>query len=120
MNATTFRDLGPGARPCGWRGRSHRTAGQNDRRRAGPAPDPYVIAHADEVAPRPLRFTRCPLGGLRLAYEDPRRGDMAHGVLRVRVLNSRRGAPQWRRLNTLRRWRCMEKPLCFPEHWPHS
>ncbi|MGJ6964968.1 hypothetical protein ACSDR0_23965 [Streptosporangium sp. G11] len=73
---------------------------------------PYVIAHADEAAPQHLRFTRRPLGGLRLAYEDPRRGDMAHGALRVRVLNNRRGAPQWRMLNTLRQWRCMEKLLC--------
>ncbi|WP_329084105.1 hypothetical protein [Streptosporangium sp. NBC_01469] len=73
---------------------------------------PYVIAHADEVAPQRLRFARRPLGGLRLAYDDPRRGDMACGVLRVRVLNNRQGPPQWRKLNTLRQWRCMEKLLC--------
>ncbi|WP_329093649.1 MULTISPECIES: hypothetical protein [unclassified Streptosporangium] len=68
---------------------------------------PYVIAHADEVAPQRLRFARRPLGGLRLVYDDPRRGDMACGVLRVRVLNNRQGPPQWRKLNTLRQWRCM-------------
>ncbi|MER5644103.1 hypothetical protein [Streptosporangium sp. NPDC002524] len=73
---------------------------------------PYVIAHADEAVPQRLRFARHPLGRLRLAYDDPRRGDMAHGVLRARVLNNQRGAPQWRKLNTLRQWRCMVKNLC--------
>ncbi|MER5643227.1 hypothetical protein [Streptosporangium sp. NPDC002524] len=73
---------------------------------------PYVIAHAGEALPQRLRFARRPLGGLRLAYDDPRRGDVVHGVLRARVLNNRRGAPQWRKLNTLRQWRCMEKNLC--------
>ncbi|WP_436757448.1 hypothetical protein [Streptosporangium sp. V21-05] len=73
---------------------------------------PYVIAHADEVVPQPLRFVRRPLGGLRLAYDIPRRGDEVRGVLRVRVLTTRRGAPQWRKLNTLRQWRCMERLRC--------
>ncbi|GAA3415962.1 hypothetical protein [Streptosporangium vulgare] len=73
---------------------------------------PYVIAHADEVAPQPLWFVRRPLGGMQLAYKDPRRGDAVRGVLRVRVLTNRRGAPQWRKLNTLRQWRCMERMRC--------
>ncbi|GAA4198365.1 hypothetical protein GCM10022252_48670 [Streptosporangium oxazolinicum] len=73
---------------------------------------PYVIARAEEIAPQPLTFVRRPLGGLRLAYADERRGDRVNGVLRVRVLNNRRGAPQWRKLNTLRQWRCMVKLLC--------
>ncbi|MER5651219.1 hypothetical protein [Streptosporangium sp. NPDC002524] len=73
---------------------------------------PYVIAHAAEIAPQPLTFVRRPLGGLRLAYNNERRGDRVKGVLRVRVLNNQRGAPQWRKLNTLRQWRCMEKLLC--------
>ncbi|MGC5012981.1 hypothetical protein ACLQ2R_19640 [Streptosporangium sp. DT93] len=73
---------------------------------------PYVIAHADEAAPQPLWFTQRPLAGPRLAYDDPRRGDVVRGVLRARVLNNRRGAPQWRKLNTLRQWRCMERLLC--------
>ncbi|WP_440104763.1 hypothetical protein [Streptosporangium sp. H16] len=33
-------------------------------------------------------------------------------MLRARVLNNRQGAPQWRKLNTLRQWRCMERNLC--------
>ncbi|MER5651151.1 hypothetical protein [Streptosporangium sp. NPDC002524] len=73
---------------------------------------PYVIAHAGEAVPQRLRFARRPLGRLRLVYDDPRRGDMACGVLRARVLNNRQGAPQWRKLNTLRQWRCMLKNLC--------
>ncbi|GAA4183865.1 hypothetical protein GCM10022252_11860 [Streptosporangium oxazolinicum] len=73
---------------------------------------PYVIAHADEGAPQPLRFARRPLGGLRLTYRNPRRSDVIHGVLRARVMNHRRGAPQWRKLNTLRQWLCMERTLC--------
>ncbi|MBB2915055.1 hypothetical protein FHS43_006370 [Streptosporangium becharense] len=73
---------------------------------------PYVIAHAGEAVPQRLRFVRRPLGGLRLAYDDPRRGDEAYGVLRVRVRGTRQGAPQWRMLNTLRQWRCMERHLC--------
>ncbi|GAA4192553.1 hypothetical protein GCM10022252_34120 [Streptosporangium oxazolinicum] len=73
---------------------------------------PYVIAHAEEAVPQRLRFVRRPLGRLRLAYDDPRRGDMVDGVLRARVLTNRRGAPQWRMLNTLRQWRCMVRDLC--------
>ncbi|GAA4198838.1 hypothetical protein GCM10022252_49880 [Streptosporangium oxazolinicum] len=73
---------------------------------------PYVIAHADEGAPQRLRFARRPFGGLRLAYDNPRRSDLVRGVLRARVLNNRQGAPQWRKLNTLRQWRCMERNLC--------
>ncbi|MFI6450312.1 hypothetical protein ACIBF6_02060 [Streptosporangium amethystogenes] len=73
---------------------------------------PYVIAHEHEVAPQPLWFGRGPRGGVRLAYDVPRRGDVVRGVLRVRVLTTRRGAPQWRKLNTLRQWRCMEKLRC--------
>ncbi|GAA4219424.1 hypothetical protein FHR32_000388 [Streptosporangium album] len=73
---------------------------------------PFVIAHAGESAPQSLSFVNKPFSGLRLVYDNPRRGDEVGRVLRARVLNNRRGEPQWKLLNTARQWRCMEKLLC--------
>jgi hypothetical protein len=73
---------------------------------------PYVIAHADEAVPQLLTFASRRRLGECLAYDNPRQGDVVRGVLRARVLDTREGAPQWRMLNTVRQWSCMEHDLC--------
>jgi hypothetical protein len=73
---------------------------------------PYVIAYSGEAIPQQLTFQSRTPGGARLSYVDSHRGDEVQGVLRARVRENRTGSPQWRKLNTLRQWRCMEKALC--------
>ncbi|MEO3863418.1 hypothetical protein [Acrocarpospora sp. B8E8] len=42
-----------------------------------------------------------------------KRGDInSYGALVARVGQRRNGQPMWRKLNTARQWRCMEKLLC--------
>ncbi len=75
---------------------------------------PYVTAWSEEAVPQPLAFQySAETRGLRLTYTDPQPGDWVYGVLRARhALAPGRGRPEWRLVNTLRQWRCMDRHLC--------
>ncbi|MCC5574439.1 hypothetical protein IMZ11_02135 [Microtetraspora sp. AC03309] len=74
---------------------------------------PYITAWSDEAVPQNLAFRyHVEAGGLRLTYTDPHDSDWVYGVLRARQGLSQRGRPEWRLVNTLRQWRCMEHSLC--------
>lgn len=74
---------------------------------------PYLTAWSDESMTPALEFVFHPeAGGLRLTYGDPISTDWRYGVLRARQGLTRGGRPQWKRVNTLRQWRCMEHRLC--------
>jgi hypothetical protein len=74
---------------------------------------PHVIAWSGEVVQPDLCFEWADeAGGLRLAHRDPHPDDRPYGVLRARVGLERGGEPQWRLLNTIRQWECMEQLLC--------
>lgn len=74
---------------------------------------PYITAYADEEMPQNLTFRYHPeAGGLRLTYTDPQPTDWTYGVLRARHGLTRMGRPEWRKVNTLRQWRCMDHNLC--------
>jgi hypothetical protein len=76
---------------------------------------PYVLAFSGELVSTPVAFrapSRWGGGGLRLSYPDARRGDWRFGVLRARVRRNREGEVRWRKVNTFRQWRCMERARC--------
>ncbi|GIH27603.1 hypothetical protein Aph01nite_59130 [Acrocarpospora phusangensis] len=73
---------------------------------------PYVIAYSGELRTDPIWFGKDRYGR-RLRYMREARGDWnEYGALRARVGQRRNGQPLWRKLNTARQWRCMEKLLC--------
>ncbi|OPG10582.1 hypothetical protein [Microbispora sp. GKU 823] len=81
-----------------------------------PAPSirvPYITAWSDEEVLQNLAFRYHPeAGGLRLTYTDPQPTDWVYGVLRARHGLGRTGRIEWKKVNTLRQWRCMEHNLC--------
>ncbi|MFI6535046.1 hypothetical protein ACIBHY_21535 [Nonomuraea sp. NPDC050547] len=72
---------------------------------------PYVIGWTGEAQNPPLKWVPRH-GGLRLGYAVPHRNDFRNGVLLLRQSQNRVGRPDFRTVNTLRQWRCMEKRLC--------
>ncbi|MEU4224728.1 hypothetical protein AB0F17_10555 [Nonomuraea sp. NPDC026600] len=72
---------------------------------------PYVIGWTGETQNPPLKWVPR-RGGLRLGYVVPHRDDFGNGVLRLRQSQNRAGRPDFKTVNTLRQWRCMEKRLC--------
>jgi hypothetical protein len=74
---------------------------------------PYITAWSEEAVEHNLLFTHHPeAGGPRLTYPDPHPTDWVYGVLRARHGLNRGGRPEWKMVNTLRQWRCMEQRLC--------
>lgn len=74
---------------------------------------PYITAWSEEASSHCLAFTHHPeSGGMRLTYTDPHSNDWMYGVLRARQGINRGGRPEWKLVNTLRQWRCMEYRLC--------
>jgi hypothetical protein len=74
---------------------------------------PYVTAWSEEATPQNLVFRYHPeAGGLRLTYTDPQPHDWRYGVLRARQGLGQTGRPEWRLVNSLRQWRCIEHTLC--------
>ncbi|MEU4695538.1 hypothetical protein [Nonomuraea dietziae] len=74
---------------------------------------PYITAWSGELITAPLMFAHhAEAGGPRLTYADPTLCDWQYGVLRARLGLQRGGRPEWKLVNTLRQWRCMEHWLC--------
>lgn len=75
---------------------------------------PYVIAYSEELVEDPICFVRDyrPDGDYKLSYLWSKPGDWSGGVLRARAHQSRKGKPEWRKLNPRRQWRCMERLRC--------
>ncbi|GAA3199418.1 hypothetical protein GCM10010486_81560 [Nonomuraea roseoviolacea subsp. carminata] len=72
---------------------------------------PYVIGWTGEAQNPPLKWVPRH-GGLRLSYAVPHRDDFRNGVLLLRQSQNRTGRPDFKTVNTLRQWRCMDKRLC--------
>ncbi|MFI7630304.1 hypothetical protein [Microbispora rosea] len=74
---------------------------------------PYITAYSDEDVPQNLAFRwSAEAAGLRLTYTDSMPTDWVYGVLRARHGLGQTGRVEWKKVNTLRQWRCMEHNLC--------
>ncbi len=78
-------------------------------------PVPYVIARSGElVEDRPV-FAMDQRRGREepyLTYAPGKAADWVSGMLRVRVADTGVGEPLWRKVNTVRQWKCMNELLC--------